>query len=248
MNHSATLLTCGAAADPALTRHFPDGQRWPPTVVFDCPADCLRTDAASAASCARDVAPHHPKILSDTTSTWHRWCDLTDLRCMRHKLAVSWRASRDGQRRLDRQGAEGAVYVCRLSLRRFRGYTEAEFFPRRHTVVVGEPRAGRSDLIAALRRVLDPRFGGAPNLDDVQRPLPELTENEEMPPTEVEVTLLGLGLDQRERGRLPPTRRPNREITRRSQNTHSRRGSMKPPWAGPAGASSVIPSSRCRPA
>ncbi|EDX21892.1 hypothetical protein SSAG_01683 [Streptomyces sp. Mg1] len=87
------------------------------------------------------------------------------------------------------------MYVCRISLRRFRGNTEAEIFPRRHTVVVGEPRAGRSDLIVALRRVLDPRAGMAPNLDDIQRPFPELAEDEVMPPTEVEVTLLDLGPD-----------------------------------------------------
>ncbi|MGW7519533.1 hypothetical protein ACWGJ2_28465 [Streptomyces sp. NPDC054796] len=90
-------------------------------------------------------------------------------------------------------GAEDAVYVCRVSLRRFRGFTEAEIVPQGHAVLVGEPRAGRSDLIAALRRVLDPRAGAAPNLDDVQRPFPELAEDEVMPATEVEVTLLGLG-------------------------------------------------------
>lgn len=33
MNHSATLLPCGEAADPVLTWRFPAGQRWRPTVV-----------------------------------------------------------------------------------------------------------------------------------------------------------------------------------------------------------------------
>lgn len=38
----------------------------------------------------------------------------------------------------------------------FRGWQELDLRPGRHAVVVGEPRAGRTDLVEALRRVLDP--------------------------------------------------------------------------------------------
>ena len=108
-------------------------------------------------------------------------------------LSLGLRTLRAGQGHVVQHGAEGAVHVCRLSLRRFRGFTEAEIVPQGHVVLVGEPRAGRSDLITALRRVLDPRAGTTPNLDDIQRPFPEGAEDEVMPPTEVEVTLLDLG-------------------------------------------------------
>jgi hypothetical protein len=46
--------------------------------------------------------------------------------------------------------------VLRLEIRHFRGFAEANILPGDHVLVVGEPRAGRSDLLAALRRVLDP--------------------------------------------------------------------------------------------
>jgi putative ATP-dependent endonuclease of the OLD family len=46
--------------------------------------------------------------------------------------------------------------VVRLEIRHFRGFAVATILPGQHVLVVGEPRAGRSDLIAALTRVLDP--------------------------------------------------------------------------------------------
>jgi len=46
--------------------------------------------------------------------------------------------------------------VVRLEVRHFRGFGAATILPGQHVLVVGEPRAGRSDLIAALPRVLDP--------------------------------------------------------------------------------------------
>jgi hypothetical protein len=49
MNHSATLLTCGGAAVWGLTWRFSDGQRWPPTALFDCAADRLRTAPGGSA-------------------------------------------------------------------------------------------------------------------------------------------------------------------------------------------------------
>jgi putative ATP-dependent endonuclease of OLD family len=79
-------------------------------------------------------------------------------------------------------------------LQRFRGFAEQVIFPSRHVVVVGEPRAGRTDLITALRRVLDPRgTARAPDLSDLHRPLPDSNDGDSLPVTEVEVTVLGLG-------------------------------------------------------
>jgi putative ATP-dependent endonuclease of the OLD family len=46
--------------------------------------------------------------------------------------------------------------VVRLEIRQFRGFAAATILPGQHVLVVGEPRAGRSDLIAALTRLLDP--------------------------------------------------------------------------------------------
>jgi len=48
------------------------------------------------------------------------------------------------------------MLVLRLEVRHFRGFAHAVVLPRGHALVVGEPRAGRSDLLAALKRVLDP--------------------------------------------------------------------------------------------
>ena len=65
-----------------------------------------------------------------------------------------------------------------------------------HVVVVGEPRAGRSDLVAALRSVLDPKSTlGRVNPLDIHRPLPD---QHDAPMTEVEVALLDLGEDLEE--------------------------------------------------
>lgn len=43
-----------------------------------------------------------------------------------------------------------------LRVHRFRGFDSIELTPRGHVLLVGEPRAGRSDLLAAIRYVLDP--------------------------------------------------------------------------------------------
>ncbi|WP_166548258.1 hypothetical protein [Mycobacteroides sp. CBMA 271] len=64
----------------------------------------------------------------------------------------------------------------------------------RHAVISGEPRAGRSDLVEALRRVLDPRSTHGP-VDplDIHRNGDDLAD--ELTLTEVEVTLLDLGVE-----------------------------------------------------
>ena len=62
--------------------------------------------------------------------------------------------------------------------------------------MVGEPRAGRSDLITGLRRVLDPRsWSRTPDLSDIHRPAPEPGEDAADGETVVEVTLARLGGD-----------------------------------------------------
>lgn len=86
--------------------------------------------------------------------------------------------------------------VARVRLHLFRGYAEQVIMPSRHAVVVGEPRAGRSDLIMGLRRALDPRsWSRTPDLSDVHRPAPAPREGAADGETVVEVTLVGLGGD-----------------------------------------------------
>ena len=67
--------------------------------------------------------------------------------------------------------------IARVRLHLFRGYVDQVIMPSRHAVVVGEPRAGRSDLITGLRRALDPRsWSRTPDLSDLHRPTPEQEE------------------------------------------------------------------------
>jgi len=46
------------------------------------------------------------------------------------------------------------MQIFEVSLRRFRGFEDLTIQPVGHVALVGEPRAGRSDLIEGLRRVL----------------------------------------------------------------------------------------------
>jgi putative ATP-dependent endonuclease of OLD family len=88
------------------------------------------------------------------------------------------------------------VRIARLHIQRFRGFEDFVLLPRAHVAVVGEPRAGRSDLIAALRRVLEPRSVLArPSEWDVYRPLPDTGSDPDGVTallTTVEVSLLEL--------------------------------------------------------
>lgn len=81
--------------------------------------------------------------------------------------------------------------IIRLRLQRFRGFESAEINVASDVVVVGEPRAGRTDLVEAIRRVLDVRSTSS-RVDplDIHRPLPPTGP---APLTEVEVTLVDLG-------------------------------------------------------
>ncbi len=44
--------------------------------------------------------------------------------------------------------------ILEVSIQRFRGFEDLTLQPEQHVALVGEPRAGRSDLVEALRRVL----------------------------------------------------------------------------------------------
>lgn len=82
--------------------------------------------------------------------------------------------------------------VARLRVHRFRGFKQAELALSGSVVIAGEPRAGRTDLVEALRRVLDPRSTtGRVNPLDIYRPV----DGDDPQLTEVEVTLLDLGAD-----------------------------------------------------
>lgn len=90
--------------------------------------------------------------------------------------------------------------IARLEITRFRGFKSFVLIPRRHMVIVGEPRAGRSDLIAALRRVLEPRsILSRPSEWDLFRPLPDPLSDDpgdqlepDAPMTWIELSLLDL--------------------------------------------------------
>lgn len=47
--------------------------------------------------------------------------------------------------------------ITRLRATNFRGWAELDLKQQGHVLALGEPRAGRTDLVAALARVLDPR-------------------------------------------------------------------------------------------
>lgn len=67
--------------------------------------------------------------------------------------------------------------VARLEIVRFRGFEHLDLVPAGHVAVIGEPRAGRSDLVVALRRVLEPRaLRQRPSEWDIFRPRPEPDE------------------------------------------------------------------------
>ncbi|WP_188042828.1 OLD family protein [Changpingibacter yushuensis] len=82
--------------------------------------------------------------------------------------------------------------VARIRIDRFRGYCYTQLAVPANMVLVGEPQAGRTDIVEALRRVLDPRSTRSRvNPLDVYRS----ADGDEESLTEVEVTLLDLGDD-----------------------------------------------------
>lgn len=82
--------------------------------------------------------------------------------------------------------------VARIRIGRFRGYRHAVLVVPENMVLAGEPQAGRTDIVEALRRVLDARSTRSRvNPLDVYRP----ADGDQEFLTEVEVTLLDLGED-----------------------------------------------------
>ena len=82
------------------------------------------------------------------------------------------------------------MYIQELVIRNFRGFSEIPIKPNGNVVLMGEPGAGRSDLIKALSKVLDPdliRTGNTTELDFHQG-------NTNLP-IEISVTIGGLGQD-----------------------------------------------------
>lgn len=59
--------------------------------------------------------------------------------------------------------------VTRLLIAGFRGWERLDLRPSGHVLLAGVPRAGRSDVIAALARVLDPDAGRNPLLSDLHQ-------------------------------------------------------------------------------
>ncbi|EUA45875.1 hypothetical protein E3G44_000373 [Mycobacteroides abscessus] len=84
--------------------------------------------------------------------------------------------------------------IARLRMQRFRGFADETLVFVRHSVIAGESRAGRTDIVEALRRVLDPRStrNRVNPLDIYQG---ESAGGEEPVLTEVEATLLELGTE-----------------------------------------------------
>jgi putative ATP-dependent endonuclease of the OLD family len=72
--------------------------------------------------------------------------------------------------------------VVALHIAGFRGWMGLMLKPAGHMLVVGEPRAGRSDLIDALRRVLDPDFTrNPPDEFDALQPGPAAPGSQDAP-------------------------------------------------------------------
>jgi len=96
---------------------------------------------------------------------------------------------------------DGAVRVTRLLITGFQGWKSLDLRPDDHVLLAGVPRAGRTDIITALIRVLDPYAARNPLLSDLHQecPTPGVGENRasNTPPVgttrvecaEVEVTL-----------------------------------------------------------
>lgn len=69
---------------------------------------------------------------------------------------------------------DDAVRVTRLLITGFRGWRRLDLRPNGHVLLAGVPRAGRTDIITALARVLDPHAGRNPSLSDLYQQPPVL--------------------------------------------------------------------------
>src|SRR6266851_2779592 len=83
------------------------------------------------------------------------------------------------------------MLIHRVHLRNFRGFADLIVMPHTHVVLMGEPGAGRSDLVEGLRRVM--------SVDSTRLPLTEPTDfygGDLTSRAEVEITIGGLEPDQ----------------------------------------------------
>ena len=80
------------------------------------------------------------------------------------------------------------MQIRQIDIRHFRGFHSLSLKPRGHVLLVGEPRAGRSDLIEALTRVLDPQTTRSIPIDDL-----DFFNRDTSTRAEVEVVLGDLG-------------------------------------------------------
>ena len=86
------------------------------------------------------------------------------------------------------------MQIRQVDIRHFRGFRSLRIKPSGHVLLVGEPRAGRSDLVEALTRVFDPDSTRATLTDDL-----DFFNRDIATRAEVEVVLGNLGdeLEQR---------------------------------------------------
>jgi len=83
--------------------------------------------------------------------------------------------------------------VSRLRLHRFRGWAELDLRPAGHVLLAGVPRSGRSDIVAALSRLLDPASVRVqPSPTDLHQAPVDGEGDSDPRYGEVEVTLVGL--------------------------------------------------------
>lgn len=91
--------------------------------------------------------------------------------------------------------------VRRLDIRNFRGLRDVTIWPRGHVALAGEPRAGRSTVVEALRRALIPDATRVPLTDDL-----DFNGRDRSLTVEIEVVLgdLGAALEQEFFDQLEP--------------------------------------------
>ena len=86
------------------------------------------------------------------------------------------------------------MQVKRLRLVNFRGFGDQAIEPRQHVMLVGEPRAGRSDVIEALRRLFNPDSTRFPLTEPLDFHCGNVNER-----AEATVVIGGLGTDLEQR-------------------------------------------------
>ena len=80
------------------------------------------------------------------------------------------------------------MFVRELQIRHFRCFSNMTIKPKGHVVVMGEPGAGRSGLVEALRRVLDVEANRARTITEL-----DFYNGDVSQPTQITLTLGGLG-------------------------------------------------------